>query len=105
MVSSPTVRPIPMVTRAHFTGKPGVGAAMLRNRDELTGKFLAFQTKYRELREQFLELRQSYFLIECAWCKQRIRWKPKMSPSPSDTSHGICLHCAADVLSPVRTAT
>src|SRR5215469_6167591 len=77
MVSSPTVRPIPMVTRAHFTGKLGAGAAMLRKRDELTGRFLAFQTKYRELRAQFLELRQSYFLIECAWCKARIRWKHK----------------------------
>ena len=71
---------------------------MLRKRDELTGRFLAFQTKYRELRAQFLELRQSYFQIECAWCKQHIGWKPKMSPSPGDTSHGICLPCAQGLL-------
>jgi hypothetical protein len=74
---------------------------MLRPRDklgELKERFLYFQTKYREYQEQFRALRRCYFLVECAWCKQRIRWKRKLADVPGETSHGICLPCAGNLL-------
>ena len=71
---------------------------MLRNRDALLARYRYFQTKYREYREQFIALRQRYYLIECAWCQRRIRWQRKESAAPGDTSHGICPSCAADML-------
>ena len=68
---------------------------MLQNRDELRERYHYFQTKYRA---QFIELRQRYYLIECAWCQRHIRWQRKEYAAPGDTSHGICPSCAADML-------
>ena len=83
----------------------GAGAAMLRKQGEMIDTYLYLQTKYRELQEQhmqlrqhyvlkaqerFAHLRQLYLLIECAWCQRRIRWQRKESPVPGETSHGVC---------------
>ena len=76
----------------------GEVAAMLQRRDERIERHRSLQTKYRELQEQFTILRHRYFLIECAWCTRRIGWKPKRGSVPGDTSHGICPHCAADMV-------
>ena len=65
--------------------------------DEFTLQFLSFQTKYRELREQFLALRQCYLLVQCAWCQRRLGWKRKQAAVPGATSHRICPRCAADI--------
>jgi len=45
-----------------------------------------------------MQLRKRYYLIECAWCKRRIRWKRKEGEVPGETSHGICPSCFADML-------
>jgi hypothetical protein len=50
---------------------------MLQTRDALIDTPLYLRTKYQELREQFTTWQNRYFLIECAWCKRRIRWKRK----------------------------
>ena len=42
-------------------------------------------------------LRNHFYLIVCAWCKRRIRWKRKVTSAPGETSHGICPPCAADL--------
>lgn len=84
----------------------GAGADMLQKRDEriathlssLQRQYRELQRKYRENREHFTTLRQCYYLIVCAWCKRRIRWKPKEDAIPGDTSHGICLSCFADMV-------
>jgi hypothetical protein len=68
---------------------------MLRRLDEGSARYRYFQTKYRELREQFTTLRNCYYLIECAWCKRHIRWKRREGAMPGGTSHGICPPCAA----------
>ena len=97
----------------------GAGADMLQKRDERTETHLYLQTKYREvqeqfaklrhhyvleLQEQFTTLRNRYYLIECAWCKKRIRWKLKEVSVPGDTSHGICPPCATEMLMKQPTA-
>src|SRR5262249_45239728 len=61
-----------------------------------------FRTKYYKLREQFTALRNCYYLIECAWCKKRIRWQRKTAAVPGDTSHGICPACATDLFSKMQ---
>ena len=78
---------------------------MLQTRAELIDTHLYLQTKYREVREQFLtrhqqftKLRQRFYLIECAWCKTRLGWKRKTGAVSGDTSHGICPQCAMDIL-------
>jgi hypothetical protein len=72
--------------------------AMVPERDGRTEPRVYFQTKYRELQEQCIELRNRYYLIECAWCKTRIGWKRKAPSVPGDTSHGICRLWAADIV-------
>ena len=91
----------------------GAGSDMLQKRDEPIDTHLYLRTKYKELQEQFAKLRHHYlwevqeqlttlrnryYLVECAWCKRRIRWKRKEGSVPGDTSHGICPQCAADML-------
>jgi hypothetical protein len=71
---------------------------MLQKRDERIDTHLYLRAKYQELREQYTALRNRYFMIECAWCKRRIGWKPKTGSVPGATSHGICPPCAADML-------
>src|SRR5262244_2788750 len=75
---------------------------MPSNRVQQVGEWmdtpLYLRSKYHELREQFTILRNRYYMIECAWCKKRIRWKRKRGAVPGDTSHGICLACAAALL-------
>jgi hypothetical protein len=65
--------------------------------DALTRRFLAFRTKYRELREHFRALRKRYLLVQCAWCQRRLGWKRKQAAVPGATSHSICPQCAADI--------
>src|SRR5262249_31589826 len=77
----------------HYTLFP-----IMSNIDELVERYRYLQTKYREYREQFTTLRNHFYLIECAWCKRRIRWKRKVPSVPGDTSHGICPPCAAGML-------
>ena len=77
---------------------------MLRQRNELTERFRYFEAKYREYRECFLMLRRRFVLIECAWCKLHIRWQRTHGAVSGDTSHSICQHCAADLLSTLPTA-
>jgi hypothetical protein len=91
----------------------GADVDMLQKRDERTETHPYLQTKYRkaqaqftqlhnhyhlEVREKFMQLRKRYYLIECAWCKRRIRWKHKEGEVPGETSHGICPSCCADML-------
>jgi hypothetical protein len=64
---------------------------------------LYLRTKYQELREQFTRWRNLYYLIECAWCKKRLRWIRKRDAVPGDTSHGICASCAADLVKQMQT--
>ena len=71
---------------------------MLPARDARSARYGSLHTKYHELREQFTTLRNLYYLIECAWCKQRLGWKRKTAAVPGDTSHSICPPCAADLL-------
>ena len=67
--------------------------------EDLKETYRSLQTKYRALHAQFTTLRQSYYLIACAWCQRRIRWVRKEEPSvPGEISHGICLSCAARLL-------
>ena len=70
---------------------------MLQRIDEVSVISRHLQTKYGELRAQFMMLRNRFYLIECAWCQRRIGWKRKEGSVPSDTSHGICPPCAADM--------
>ena len=77
---------------------------MLQTRDEWSETQRYLWTKYRELREQFTTLRNRFDLIECAWCKRCIRWKHKAASAPGDTSHGICLPCAVNLLRKRPTA-
>jgi hypothetical protein len=49
--------------------------------------------------------RNGFYLVECAWCKRLIGWKRKEGAVSFDTSHSICSHCAADVLSQLPTVT
>jgi hypothetical protein len=71
---------------------------MQRRIEELRATYRSFQTKYRELDEQFTTLRKGYYLITCAWCQKRIRWVRKEPSVFGEISHGICLSCAARVL-------
>jgi len=71
---------------------------MQRRIEDLRETYRDFQTKYRELQEQFTTLRQRFYLVQCAWCQGRIRWKRKASSVPDVISHGICRPCAARVL-------
>ena len=71
---------------------------MRPQRDERSDRYHALHAKYQELRAQFLALRKLYYLIECAWCQQRIGWKRKMAAVPGETSHRICPPCAADLV-------
>jgi len=80
------------------------GVNMLPQRDALQGRFLYFQTKYREYQEQFLALRQCYLQVECAWCKTHTGWKRKTAAVPGETSHGICPSCATDLLRRIPAA-
>lgn len=77
-------------------------AVMLR-REELSAMSRSPQTKHRELRERCTTRRNRYYLIECAWCKRRLRWKRKQGDVPGDTSHSICPPCAAAILSEMAT--
>ena len=70
---------------------------MQRRSEELRDTYRYFQTKYRELHELFTTLRQGYDLLECAWCKRRIRWSRKAPAVPCETSHGICPPCAGRI--------
>ena len=70
---------------------------MLQQRDAQIDTHSCLQAKYQELREQFTPLRNLYYLIECSWCKQRIRWQRKREAVPGDTSHSICASCAAAI--------
>ena len=76
----------------------GADVAIMAEVDALTLQFLSFQTKYRELREHFLALRQCYLLVQCAWCQRRLGWKRKQAVVPDVTSHSICPRCAADIV-------
>ena len=69
-----------------------------RRREELRATYRSFQTKYRELDEQFTTLRKGYYLIACAWCQEHIRWVRKEPSVPGEISHGICPPCAARIL-------
>jgi len=69
-----------------------------RRMEELRATYRSLQTKYRDLHAQFTTFRQGYCLIACAWCQRRIRWVPKEPSVPGEISHGICLPCAARVL-------
>ena len=71
---------------------------MRPQRDERSDRYHALHAKYQELRAQFLALRKLYYLIECAWCQQRIGWKRKTAVVPGETSHSVCLPCAADLV-------
>ena len=71
---------------------------MLPKRAEQFETYLYLQGKYSEVQEQFTTLRNCYYLIECAWCKRRIRWKRQAASVPGDTSHGICPLCAVNLL-------
>jgi hypothetical protein len=71
---------------------------MQRRMEELRETYRYFQTKYRALHEQFTTLQKSYSLIECAWCKRRIRWRRQAPAVPGAISHGICPPCAARLL-------
>jgi hypothetical protein len=71
---------------------------MQRRIEELHATYRSFQTTYRELDAQFTTLRQGYYLIICAWCQKRIRWVRKEPAVCGEISHGICLPCAARVL-------
>ena len=83
---------------------------MLQKRDERLATHLSrlqrqygeLQRQYRENRERFTTLRQCYYLIACAWCKRRIRWKPKEGYVPGDTGHGICPSCFADMVRKIK---
>ena len=66
--------------------------------DALTRRFLAFRTKYRTLREQFIALRKRSLLVQCARCQRRLGWKRKQAAVPGATSHSICPRCAADIV-------
>lgn len=50
---------------------------MLEQSDELSDTARWLRTRYLELREQFVTLRQGYFLIACAWCRRRLGWNRK----------------------------
>jgi hypothetical protein len=91
---------------------------MLPERDERIKTHLYLQTKYRELQKQCTKLRQHYILavqehyatlrhlyllVECAWCQQRIAWKRKDPAVPGETSHSICVPCAARILTRLET--
>jgi len=75
-----------------------------RKREELRATYRHFQTKYHELHVQFTTLRQGYCLIACAWCQRRIRWVSKEPSVPGEISHGICLPCAARVLTQLEAS-
>ena len=55
------------------------------------------QTREEQTETHFM-LRKGYWLIECAWCKRRIRWQPKKDATPGGTSHGICQSCMTALL-------
>ena len=78
---------------------------MLRTKDTVITRLLAFQTKYRKYCEHSTMLRRRSLLVKCAWCKRHMGWKRKEGAVPFETSHGICPRCAADVLSKLPTAT
>jgi hypothetical protein len=80
-----------------------VPCAVMLRREELSAMSRSPQTKHRELRERCTTRRNRYYLIECAWCKKRIRWKRKQGDVPGDTSHSICPPCAAAILSEMAT--
>ena len=46
-------------------------------------------------RTPWLERRKRYYLVECAWCKKRMRWKRAEGPVPYTVSHSICAQCFA----------
>jgi hypothetical protein len=71
---------------------------MQRRIEDLRETYHYYQTKYRELHEQFTTLRKSYYLIQCAWYQGRIRWRRKAPSVPGAISHGICRPCAARIL-------
>ena len=73
-------------------------------REELRATYRHFQTTYRALHAQFTMLRQGYCLIACAWCQRRIRWVSKEPSVPGEISHGICLPCAARVLTQLEAS-
>ena len=73
-------------------------AAILRRLDKLREMSRSLQTKYYDLRDRFLELRQRYYLIECAWCEKHSRWQRKARAAPGDTSYGICSPCFAAIV-------
>jgi hypothetical protein len=73
--------------------------------DALIRQFLAFRTKYRELRAPFIGLRQRYLLVQCAWCQRRLGWKRKQAAVPGATSHSICPRCAADIVKTIALLT
>src|SRR5262249_37809365 len=72
--------------------------AMSQTKEERSATQRSLHAQYRELREQCTTLRQLYYLIECAWCQQRLGWKRKTAAGPGETSHSICPPCAADLL-------
>ena len=47
-------------------------------------------TQESECRTPWLERRKRYYLVECAWCKKRMRWKRAEGPVPYKVSHSIC---------------
>jgi hypothetical protein len=67
----------------------------LEQRDELRTTVERLRTRYRELQEHFVALRQGYFMIQCAWCRRRLGWKRKHAAVSGETSHSICARCAA----------
>ena len=86
---------------------------MLQARDERLATYRYLQTKYRALQEQYTTLRQHYslvvqeqyatlrqryVLIACAWCQRRLAWKRKEPAGSGETSHSICVPCAARLL-------
>jgi hypothetical protein len=70
---------------------------MLEQSNELSDTACWLRTRCLELREQFVTLRQGYFLIVCAWCRRRLGWKRKQASVPGETSHSICQQCAVAI--------
>jgi len=55
------------------------------------------QTQGSEHHKQWLERRKRYYLVECAWCKKRMRWKRAEGPVSYKVSHSICAQCFVQV--------
>ena len=85
--------------------RKGADAALMGKGDAWIRQFLAFQTKYRELRAQFIGLRQRSLLVQCAWCQRRLGWKRTQAAVPGATSHSICPRCAADIVKTIALLT